>query len=63
MGIDFSNMLDDDDDAVINPRDIFFTLNRQPQFSFPRDIAVIDHPKDHYATVSNISMNIYTGDT
>lgn len=38
MSIDFSNMLDDDDDAVIKPRDIFFTLNRDPQFSFPRDI-------------------------
>jgi hypothetical protein len=38
MAIDFSNMLDDDDVPVINPRDIFFTLERQPQFSFPRDI-------------------------
>lgn len=38
MAIDFSNMLDDDDSAVIDPRDIFFTLERSPNFSFPRDI-------------------------
>lgn len=38
MAIDFSDMLDDEDDEVIHPRDIFFTLNRKPQFSFPRDI-------------------------
>jgi replicative superfamily II helicase len=38
MPIDFSDMIDDDDDGVINPRDIFFTLNRKPTFSFPRDI-------------------------
>jgi hypothetical protein len=38
MGIDFSDMLDEDDEAVLHPRDIFFTLDRQPNFSFPRDI-------------------------
>lgn len=38
MPIDFSNMLGDDDEKVIHPRDIFFTLNRSPNFSFPRDI-------------------------
>lgn len=38
MAIDFSDMLNDDDEAVIHPRDIFFTLNRTPSFSFPRDI-------------------------
>ncbi|WP_282039358.1 DEAD/DEAH box helicase [Halomonas alimentaria] len=38
MAIDFSDMLEDDDDVVIHPRDIFFTLNRSPNFSFPRDI-------------------------
>ena len=38
MSIDFSDMLDDDDDAVVHPRDIFFSLDRAPSFSFPRDI-------------------------
>lgn len=38
MPIDFSDMLDDDDDAVIHPREVFFTLDRDPNFSFPRDI-------------------------
>ena len=38
MPIDFSDMLDADDELVLHPRDIFFTLNRDPTFSFPRDI-------------------------
>lgn len=38
MPIDFSDMLDDDDEVVAHPRDIFFTLDRAPSFSFPRDI-------------------------
>lgn len=38
MAIDFTDMLDDDDEAVIHPRDIFFTLDKDPGFSFPRDI-------------------------
>lgn len=38
MSIDFSDMLDDEGEEVLHPRDIFFTLDRQPQFSFPRDI-------------------------
>jgi DEAD/DEAH box helicase/Helicase C-terminal domain len=38
MGIDFSEMLDENDDEVVHPRDIFFTLDRAPNFSFPRDI-------------------------
>ena len=38
MPIDFTDMLDDDSDVVLHPRDIFFTLNRNPSFSFPRDI-------------------------
>ena len=28
MPIDFSDMLDDDDEVTVHPRDIFFTLNR-----------------------------------
>tara|TARA_R110002124_G_C8947866_1_gene513138 strand:+ start:832 stop:2937 length:2106 start_codon:yes stop_codon:yes gene_type:complete len=38
MGIDFSDMLDDEKEPVIHPRDIFFTLPRDPAFAFPRDI-------------------------
>lgn len=38
MPIDFSDMLDADEDVALHPRDIFFTLNRAPTFSFPRDI-------------------------
>jgi hypothetical protein len=38
MPIDFSDMLDDADEVVLHPRDIFFTLTRAPAFSFPRDI-------------------------
>lgn len=38
MAVDFSDMLDDDDDKVIHPREVFFTLTRAKYFSFPRDI-------------------------
>ncbi len=38
MSIDFSDMLDEEGEDVLHPRDIFFTLSREPQFSFPRDI-------------------------
>ena len=38
MAIDFSAMLDDDDEVALHPRDIFLTLNRASNFSFPRDI-------------------------
>jgi hypothetical protein len=38
MPLDFSDMLDEAGDAVLHPRDIFFTLNRAPSFTFPRDI-------------------------
>lgn len=38
MPVYFSDMLDSDDELVLHPRDIFFTLNRAPKFSFPRDI-------------------------
>ncbi len=36
--IDFSNLLNDDADNVIDPREIFITLNRDKRFAFPRDI-------------------------
>lgn len=38
MAIDFSDMLDDDGDDVLHPREVFFTLARDSSFSFPRDI-------------------------
>ena len=38
MAIDFSDMMDDGGGPVVHPRDIFFTLNRHSNFSFPRDI-------------------------
>lgn len=38
MGIDFSDMLEDDDDAVLHPREVFLTLDRDSSFAFPRDI-------------------------
>lgn len=38
MGVDFSNMLDEDEEKVLDPREVFFTLDRKQGFSFPRDI-------------------------
>ena len=38
MPIDFSDMLDDDDAVELHPRNVFFTLDREPSFAFPRDI-------------------------
>jgi hypothetical protein len=38
MAIKFDELLDDDETAVIDPRDIFLTLNRDKKFGFPRDI-------------------------
>ena len=38
MAIDFSDMLYDDDDVVLHPRDIFLTLETSPGRSFLRDI-------------------------
>jgi Helicase C-terminal domain/DEAD/DEAH box helicase len=38
MAIKFDELLDDEEAAVIDPRDIFFTLNRDKKFAFPRDI-------------------------
>ena len=38
MAIDFSDMLDDDAEEALHPREVFFTLERASSFSFPRDI-------------------------
>lgn len=36
--VNFEDLLDDDEAPVIDPRDIFLTLERDKRFSFPRDI-------------------------
>lgn len=36
--VDLSDLLDDDEDVVLHPREIFLTLNRASDFQFPRDI-------------------------
>lgn len=36
--VNFDDLLDDDEAPVIDPRDIFLTLERDKRFSFPRDI-------------------------
>lgn len=38
MAIKFDELLDDEQAPVIDPRDIFLTLNRDKKFAFPRDI-------------------------
>jgi hypothetical protein len=38
MQIKFDELLDDDGASVVDPRDIFLTLDRDKAFSFPRDI-------------------------
>ena len=38
MAIKFDELLDDEEAAVIDPRDIFLTLNRDKKLGFPRDI-------------------------
>ncbi|MGI8568250.1 MAG: DEAD/DEAH box helicase family protein [Methylocella sp.] len=38
MEIDFEKLFGDDEDAPTNPRDIFLTLDKAPEFSFLRDI-------------------------
>ena len=66
MPIDFSDMLDDDDDVVLHPRDIFFTLSREPNFSFPRDIQteVLNHWfKARNNPDSVIKLNVGSGKT
>jgi len=66
MAIDFSDMLSDEDDKIIDPRDIFFTLNRQAQFSFPRDIQT-EVMKDWFILRDNtdniIKLNVGSGKT
>lgn len=66
MAIKFDELLDDDEAAVIDPRDIFFTLNRDKKFEFPRDIqtevmkAWFEH-RDNSDTV--VKLNVGSGKT
>lgn len=66
MAIDFSGMLDDGDEKVIHPREVFFTLDRGPSFSFPRDIQteVMNRWFDNRDQPDNvIKLNVGSGKT
>lgn len=66
MGIDFADMLEDDDEDVLHPREVFFTLNRDPGFSFPRDIQteVMNRWFDERDQPDNvIKLNVGSGKT
>ncbi len=66
MGIDFSDLFDEDGEAVLHPRDIFFTLDRDPNFSFPRDIQteVLNRWFDQRDAPDNvIKLNVGSGKT
>ena len=56
MSIDFSKLLEDDEARVVNPRDVFFTLDRDSGFSFPRDIQT--EVMNRWFNVRNNSDNI-----
>ena len=66
MPIDFSDMLHADDEVPLHPRDIFITLTRAPQFSFPRDIQteVMNHWFEVRDARDNvIKLNVGSGKT
>lgn len=66
MAIDFSGMLDNDDEDVLHPREVFFTLDREPGFSFPRDIQteVMNHWFDNRDQPDNVvKLNVGSGKT
>lgn len=66
MAINFSDMLDDNDEEVIHPREVFFTLDRDPTFSFPRDIQteVMNRWFDNRNQPDNvIKLNVGSGKT
>jgi hypothetical protein len=66
MAIKFDKLLDEEEAAVLDPRDIFLTLNRDKKFGFPRDIqtevmkAWFGHP-DNPDTV--VKLNVGSGKT
>lgn len=66
MPIDFSDLFDDDAKVVVDPRDIFLTLNRASNFSFPRDIQteVLNKWHDQRNNTDNvIKLNVGSGKT
>ena len=66
MPVDFSELLNDDGDITLHPRDIFFTLNRASTFSFPRDIQteVLNRWFDDRENHDNvIKLNVGSGKT
>lgn len=66
MAINFSDLLNDDDEAVLHPREVFFTLNREPGFSFPRDIQTEVMNRwfdDRDQSDSVIKLNVGSGKT
>lgn len=66
MGIDFSDIMDEDGEEPLHPRDIFFTLDRAPNFSFPRDIQteVMNRWFDERDNRDNvIKLNVGSGKT
>ena len=66
MPIDFSDMMDDGAGPVVHPRDIFFTLNRHSNFSFPRDIQteVMNSWFDQRAVTDKVvKLNVGSGKT
>ncbi|WP_336810126.1 DEAD/DEAH box helicase family protein [Bosea sp. MMO-172] len=64
--VNFDDLLDDDEVPVIDPRDIFLTLERDKRFAFPRDIqtevmkAWVD-VRDQRDTI--IKLNVGSGKT
>lgn len=66
MAINFLDMLDEDDEKIIHPREVFFSLNRHPNFSFPRDIQteVMNRWFEHRDQPDNvIKLNVGSGKT
>lgn len=66
MPIDFADLLGDEDSPIIHPRDIFFTLSRDPAYTFPRDIQteVLNSWFDERAKEDTIiKLNVGSGKT
>jgi hypothetical protein len=66
MAIKFDDLLDADEAAVIDPRDIFLTLSRDKKFAFPRDIQT-EVMKAWFAQRNNadtvVKLNVGSGKT
>jgi hypothetical protein len=64
--VNFEGLLDDNEAAIIDPRDIFLTLERDKRFAFPRDIQsevmkTWFADRDHRDTI--IKLNVGSGKT